>query len=70
MRKVFLAALCLLLSAGAYAQGCSTCTATAANLDAGSAAGLNNGIVYLALLPLVFMIVVGLVWYRKMKRAA
>jgi len=53
----------------AIAQGCVTCTNTAANLGTSGAKGLNLGIVYLAALPLLFLGTVGYIWYRKNKAA-
>ncbi len=51
----------------ALAQGCSVCTKTASELGENGARGLNNGILYLAALPLVFMGTVGYIWYRRNK---
>lgn len=68
MKKV---SLLLLLSAGlaekALAQGCSLCSRTVEGMGNESAAGLNNGIIYLAAIPLVFIGTVGYIWYRKNK---
>jgi len=49
----------------AGAQGCAVCTKTAAGLGESSAHGLNAGILYLAAIPLIFMITVGYIWYRR-----
>jgi len=54
---------------GAWAQGCSVCTQTAAGLGESSAHGLNKGILYLAAIPLTFMGTVGYIWYRRQKAA-
>jgi len=51
----------------AMAQGCVTCTNTAANLGNSSAQGLNAGILYLAALPLLFLGTVGFIWYKRNK---
>lgn len=48
----------------AFSQ-CSMCTKTAASLDDKSARGLNAGILYLAVLPLLMM---GFVGYRVYKQ--
>lgn len=47
------------------AQGCAMCTKTASELDAGSAKGLNKGIIYLATLPLGIIGAVGFIWWRR-----
>lgn len=64
--------LCLLVLWAAslqevLAQGCSVCTKTAAGLGESSAHGLNAGILYLAAIPLIFMVTVGYLWYRRTK---
>lgn len=51
----------------ALAQGCSVCTQTTAGMGAESAQGLNNGILYLAAIPLIFLVTVGYLWYRHNK---
>lgn len=65
MKKLFLT---IVLSSAAYAntwaQGCSVCTQTANQLGEKGADGLNNGIIYLALLPITFISVLGIIWYR------
>jgi len=71
MKKLlFLFSLLLLLTSDMWAQGCVTCTQTAAGLGSSSAQGLNNGIVYLAALPLIFMCTIGYIWYKKNKAAS
>lgn len=50
-----------------YAQGCSLCTKTAAELGDKSAKGLNNGIVYLAAFPLIALGSIGFIWWKKYK---
>lgn len=55
------------LAQDVLAQGCTVCTQTAAGLGATSAHGLNNGIIYLAAIPLVFMGTVGFIWYKRNK---
>ncbi len=60
----------LLLCSGAMkvqAQGCSVCTKTAADMGQGAAKGLNNGIVYLAALPLSILGVIGFFWWRNQR---
>lgn len=51
----------------ALAQGCSVCTKTASGLGESSAQGLNKGILYLAAIPLIFMITMGIIWYKRTK---
>ena len=70
MKKIILATLLALpLSYSAFAQGCSVCTKTAADLDDKSAHGLNGGIIYLAFLPLGIMCTVGFIWWRNNRHA-
>jgi hypothetical protein len=65
MKRLFLILVILLsFGAGAYAQGCAMCTKTAAGLDDKSAKGLNNGIIYLATLPLAIIGTVGFIWWK------
>lgn len=68
MKKTGIGLIALFVSAQqALAQGCVTCTNTAANLGNSGAQGLNLGIVYLAALPLLFLGTVGFIWYRRNK---
>jgi hypothetical protein len=65
MNKFCLLVFILLISySDVLAQGCSVCTQTANQLGEKGADGLNNGIIYLALLPLTFISILGIVWYR------
>jgi hypothetical protein len=48
----------------ALAQGCVTCTQTAANLGETAAHGLNTGILYLAAIPLIFLAVITIIWVK------
>ncbi|MCX8470392.1 MAG: hypothetical protein ORN55_01310 [Chitinophagaceae bacterium] len=59
MRKSLLLTLVILLisSIVSVAQ-CAMCTKTAAGLDSKSATGLNNAIIYLAIIPFSMLIVV------------
>lgn len=43
---------------------CSLCTKTAQQLGEGPAKGLNNGILYLALTPLLIIGILGFRWWR------
>ncbi len=66
MKKLLLCVLILLITvAVSYAQGCSVCTKTAAELGDKSAKGLNNGILYLAFFPLVLMGTIGFMWWKR-----
>lgn len=69
MKKYVLTGVLLMMVARLWAQGCSVCTRTAANLDDKSARGLNGGIIYLAFLPLIIMGTVGFIWWKYNRRA-
>jgi hypothetical protein len=43
---------------------CAMCTKTAADLNDNSAEALNNGILYLAFIPVFLMLGLAFVWYR------
>jgi len=59
--------LSLFFAANIWAQGCVTCTNTAAQLGQDSAKGLNGGIVYLVIVPFCFVGTVAIVWYKRNK---
>ena len=59
--------LLVVFVAKSLGQGCSVCTKTASGLGAESAQGLNNGILYLAALPLLFLGTLGFIWYKRNK---
>jgi hypothetical protein len=61
--------LSVLAYSNLWAQGCSVCTQTANQLGDKGADGLNNGIIYLALLPITFISVLGIIWYRNNRSA-
>jgi hypothetical protein len=68
MVKRICLSLALVLAANVYSFAqCAMCTKTAAGLNDKSAEALNNGIIYLAFIPLILMCTVGLVWYRYQK---
>ncbi len=52
----------------AAAQGCALCSRNAAASSNTEAAGkgLNAGIIYLAAVPLLFIGIVGYIWYKRM----
>ena len=56
---------CAVLPAPASAQGCAVCTKTASELDPKSAKGLNDGILFLAFLPLSIIGTLGYFWWRQ-----
>ncbi|MEO6832484.1 MAG: hypothetical protein ABI169_09780, partial [Chitinophagaceae bacterium] len=66
MKRLFLlfALSIFLLPTEVFAQGCSLCTKTASELDPSSASGLNNGILYLAFLPMTILGTVGYLWWK------
>lgn len=63
-RLLFAVSFVLLSAGGAIAQGCSVCTKTAGELGEKSAEGLNNGIIYLALLPLAIIGTIAFIWWK------
>jgi hypothetical protein len=44
---------------------CVICTKTASSLDDNAARGLNNGIIYLAFMPLLIMGIIGYIWWSR-----
>lgn len=67
-KKVLILGVLIAFSAQAMAQ-CSLCTKTAQQLGEGPAKGLNSGILYLALTPLVLIAVLGYRWWRSNQSA-
>lgn len=63
--SVFLAII--LFANGILAQ-CSICTKTAQQLGEGPAKALNNGILYLMLIPLSIIFIIGYRWYKREKQ--
>jgi hypothetical protein len=66
MKKLILLLFLMCTKLVGFAQ-CAMCTKTAAGLDDGSAEGLNNGIIFLALTPLFIIFLLGFIWYRRNK---
>ncbi|ASZ10120.1 hypothetical protein KTO58_25210 [Chitinophaga pendula] len=62
-KKVLILGVLIAFSAQVMAQ-CSLCTKTAQQLGEGPAKGLNSGILYLAITPLVLIAVLGYRWWR------
>ena len=56
--------LSLFTIANILAQGCVTCTNTAAQLGQDASKGLNGGILYLVVVPFTFVAVVAFIIYR------
>jgi len=66
MKKLLLIFSVFILSTQASkAQGCSVCSKTASQLGDKSAKGLNDGIIYLAMLPLALIGTIGVVWWKR-----
>ena len=61
-------AICLFCVGGLWAQGCALCAKTASDLGQNGAAGLNNGILYLAAIPIGFIGTVGFIWWRRYRK--
>lgn len=65
MKKLLVVLVFLMfLAPAAWSQGCAMCTKTASELDRKSARGLNNGILYLAAVPLTILGSIGFIWWR------
>lgn len=74
MKKVFSLVLMIVLFASnsmSYAQ-CAMCRASVennvSNGDTSIGAGLNNGILYLFVMPYLLAAVIGVLWYRSAKK--
>lgn len=66
MKKTVLVLLITgLLATGEAAAQCSICTKTAQQLGEGPASGMNTGILYIALIPLILGIGTGYYWWKK-----
>lgn len=59
-----LLAIVLIVAEKAAAQ-CSICTKTAQQLGEGPAAGMNTGILYIALIPLILGVGTGYYWWKR-----
>jgi dolichol kinase len=68
-KKIFFLVISILSVLDAFSQ-CAVCKTTiASSADNKSAEGLNGGILYLAAMPLVFMLFIGYKWYRQNKES-
>jgi len=72
MRKLLLPlfTLMLLVASSSLMAQCSLCTKTAQQLGEGPATGLNNGILYLAFMPLAIIAFLGIRWWRSTRGEA
>lgn len=55
--------LFVLFSGHLFAQGCAMCSLNAQSLGDQAGAGLNKGILYLAAIPISFVLTIGSIWY-------
>jgi hypothetical protein len=71
LRVAFLSIIGLLFHTASFAQ-CAMCRASVennvSNGDTSIGAGLNNGILYLFIMPYLMAAVIGIFWYRSAKR--
>lgn len=70
LRLLLITIIGCFLSETVLAQGCSMCTKTASELGKKAGEGLNVGIIYLAILPLIFMGTVAYIWYKRNYRSS
>jgi uncharacterized protein involved in high-affinity Fe2+ transport len=64
MKKISLVITAIIFSSLSAMAQCAMCTKTAAGLDDNKAGGLNVAIIYLAFIPLIFMIVGGYLYWK------
>jgi len=67
-KKVGMITASILLTAGSALAQCSICTKTASQLGKESAEGLNGGIIYLMIVPLLVAGYIGYRWWRQEKQ--
>lgn len=67
MKRIAAFLILNLIAFASWGQGCVTCTNTAGQLGQEKGSALNFGILYLVLIPMVFVASVGIWWYRKNK---
>jgi hypothetical protein len=74
MKKILLSLVFLLTGVLNSLAQCAMCRTTLennfSNGDAGIAAGMNTGILYLLMLPYLAVIVIGLLWYKSTKNGS
>jgi hypothetical protein len=69
-KKWFLILIAVIGAMDAFSQ-CAVCKTTlASSADNKTAEGLNGGILYLAAMPLAFMLFLGYKWYKQDKETA
>ncbi|NLR59608.1 hypothetical protein HGH93_15960 [Chitinophaga polysaccharea] len=66
---LFLLTSVLMMMSGSVMAQCSLCTKTAQQLGEGPAKGLNNGILMLALTPLIIIGFLAFRWWKSNKEA-
>jgi hypothetical protein len=69
MKKILQILVVVLLSSLQTMAQCSLCTKTAQQLGEGPAKGLNNGILYLALTPLLIIGILGFRYWRSTRQS-
>lgn len=67
-RRILVVVFFLFLRIAVWSQ-CAVCTKTASTLGDKAAKGLNGGIIYLAMMPLIFMGILGYRWYKSNKES-
>lgn len=65
MKKWIFCLLLMVAGSKIWAQGCSLCALDAKSLGSGAGVGLNNGILYLAAIPILFLTTVGVIWFYR-----
>ncbi|HET8572856.1 MAG TPA: hypothetical protein VFL76_03185 [Edaphocola sp.] len=64
MKKWLLMCLPLcLMTVDIWAQGCALCSLNAKSMGKEAGIGLNKGIIYLAVIPILFILTVGTIWF-------
>jgi len=69
MKKILQILVVMLLGCLQTMAQCSLCTKTAQQLGEGPAKGLNNGILYLALTPLLIIGILGFRYWRSTRQS-
>lgn len=69
MKKWIFCLILIVTGSKIWAQGCSLCSLNAQSIGDNAGAGLNQGIIYLAAVPFLFVTTVGIIWYRRNHRS-
>jgi hypothetical protein len=73
MKRLFICMLILLVAVADLSAQCAMCRSTLennlSNGNAGIAAGINTGILYLLAMPYLAVIVLGYLWYKASRNA-